>query len=357
MARFFYKSEVEKTGSSFRIELLTPDDQEPDGHATFVLEQLELGEEIEDSNLWTPVGQAACGVPLVDGARLRIIATDLGEGIVEAAIDSVLVTGFKNSAACSEGVGALCDPDDGGACGDDLLCCPRGPINDGIYRCAEPIAGLILGNPPQNPEAPNNGPLGCDAPDLTVTENGIQMWTEDLWVESDSCELLEGCVGGTGWRKVLRFDAQTPNLGSKDLVMGIPSNHPDLYHYSPCHKHYHFDGYARYGLLDGDDEVVGGHKQAFCMVDWRSWAWPWLMGNEGGGDDANYNCFNQGISRGWEDVYAADLPCQFVDVTDLDPGDYTLRIEVNPPLVSSEARLLTERDYGNNVLDIPVQVP
>lgn len=356
-ARFFYKSEVEEFGSWLRVELLVPDDEEPGGFAVFVLDQLEAEEDVTGTNVWTPIGLGTCGVPTVEGARLRFVAQDLGDGIIEAAIDSVEVKGFKNEDVCADGPGGLCDPKDPQSCGDGLLCCPQGTLNAGIHRCEEPVLDLDVSNPPAGPADPNNGVPGCDAPDLTVDDDGMEMWIEDVFVEQDACTLYEGCVGGTGWRKLLRFDAQTPNLGSRDLVMGIPSNHPDLYHFSECHMHYHFDGYVEYALLDGDDELSGGHKQAFCLVDWRSWAWPWLEGKEDMGDEGYYNCFNQGISRGWEDVYAADLECQWVDITDVPPGDYTLRIEVNPPPPSSETRLLIERNYDNNVLEVPVQIP
>jgi hypothetical protein len=357
MARFFYKSETGETGSRLSIELVVPDPDDPEDEAVFVLEQLEAALDVEGQNAWTAVGLSACGVPAVDGARLRIVATDVGTGIVEAAVDSVRVTGYQDQAPCENGIGGLCDPDDPDTCAEGLICCGQGVLDTGVHRCAEAVASLDLDDPPADPDAPGNGPLGCDLPDLTVREEGMRTWFEDVFVEPDSCTLYEGCVDGSGWRTVLRFDAQTPNVGSRDLVMGIPANHPDLYSFSPCHQHYHFDGYARYALLDGKDVVATGHKQAYCLVDWRSWAWPWLGGLEVDGDDWSFNCYNQGISRGWEDVYEAEIDCQWVDVTDVTPGDYVLRIEVNPTPPFANTRLLVERDYGNNVLEIPIQVP
>ena len=63
-----------------------------------------------------------------------------------------------------------------------------------------------------------------------------------------------------------------------------------------------------------------------------------------------YSCLRQGISRGWADVYTSDLPCQWIDVTDLPPGRYTLRLVVNP------LRTLPESDYDNNLFTIDVQL-
>lgn len=357
LSRFLYKSELEQTGSGLRFELLAPNDQAPGGFDVHVLQELEVGDEIEEANTWTPMAISGCGAPTVEEMRLRIVATDIDDGIIEAAIDSVLITGFQNDDACTPGPGALCDPNAAEPCPDELLCCSQGTLQKGIYRCETAVRDLNFDDPPAQPGDPNNGELGCDAPDITISEDGMDVYLEDIFVEDDSCTLLEGCVGGTGWRTVLRFDVQTPNVGSTDLVMGIPSNHPDLYHYSSCHMHQHFDGYANYTLLDGNDAVATGHKQAFCLVDWESWAWPWLVGPPQDGDDGQFNCFNQGISRGWQDDYEADLDCQWIDVTDVDPGNYTLRIDVNPPPPNSQTPLLIERDYANNVLEVPVQIP
>ena len=74
--------------------------------------------------------------------------------------------------------------------------------------------------------------------------------------------------------------------------------------------------------------IAAGHKQAFCLVDIENWAWPEL-----GNGDPTYTCINQGISVGWLDVYDRFLDCQWIDVTGVPYGDYTLRIEVNLPPV------------------------
>jgi hypothetical protein len=130
--------------------------------------------------------------------------------------------------------------------------------------------------------------------------------------------------------------------------MGVPSNHPDLFHFSECHGHYHFDGYANYQLVDGVGTPVAlGHKQAFCLIDLTDWS-NW--------DNWNYDCGNQGISVGMGDIYGAGLDCQFIDVTDVPPGNYTLRVELNQPLPETAVPPLVERDYGNNITETPVTI-
>jgi hypothetical protein len=217
-----------------------------------------------------------------------------------------------------------------------------------VYRCAEAVPSITYPDP-GGPIGTFNGPLGCDAPDLFVEPQGMDVYEDEGFFTETSCEMYEGCITEPGWRRLLRFDTQTPNAGSRDLTMGVPSNHPDLFHWSECHGHYHFDGYAFYDLLDGSGAVVAtGHKQAFCLLDWSPWAWA--------DDDGTHSCGNQGISVGWEDVYGSYLDCQYIDITAVTPGDYTLRISVNLPQAETAVAPLVERDYANNVLEVPVTI-
>ena len=47
----------------------------------------------------------------------------------------------------------------------------------------------------------------------------------------------------------------------------------------------------------------------------------------------------------------ADLDCQWIDVTDIEPGRYLLRVEVN------SGRSLLESTFENNVLTVQVDIP
>jgi hypothetical protein len=302
------------------------------------------------ANLWTPREYAVCGLPMVAGSRLRITATDDGAGILEAAIDTVSVHAHDFATVCGTGEGGQCDPSLGAAaCPDALLCCGNGVVNAGVYRCSEPVAGLDYDDPPATEDDPGNGAIGCPGPDLTIDESQIAPVLTDIMVMPDSCLLIEGCVGGTGTRTIMRFDTFTPNIGSADLALGVPANEPDIFHFSDCHGHHHFDEYARYELSDALGLVATGRKQAFCLLDFLPWAWP--------GDLAEFDCTNQGISRGWADIYQSDLPCQWIDVTDVPPGEYTLRIEINQPREDSALPLLLESDYTNNTAEVAVTLP
>ena len=44
--------------------------------------------------------------------------------------------------------------------------------------------------------------------------------------EPGDCAIVEGCVGGPGSRKLLRFTGVFQNLGTEDLVLGSPEGNP-----------------------------------------------------------------------------------------------------------------------------------
>ncbi|MEO5581243.1 MAG: lysyl oxidase family protein [Saprospiraceae bacterium] len=181
-------------------------------------------------------------------------------------------------------------------------------------------------------------------PDLTIDSARLKSSAvvKNAVFKTNDCALVEGCVGGTGKRKLLRFDVATPNIGTADLVLGDPSS-SSLFLYSACHRHYHFSGYAKYELLNSSDvTIITGRKQAFCLEDYAKYAT-----NAGPG---KFTCSNQGITVGWQDIYGSYLDCQWLDITDLAPGNYKLRVSINP-----EATLL-ESNYANNVAVVLIKV-
>jgi len=228
-----------------------------------------------------------------------------------------------NGAAGSASEAYVCEP----ACADGQMCCPTG-----VHTECVPI-----------------DVDGCGVPDLVIDEAAAASSVDVTYVNvaADPCLLEEACVGGGGWRRVLTFDTTTPNIGTGDLVVGAPSmGNPD-FEYSTCHGHYHFSGYAVYDLLDTNGNLVAsGHKQAFCLRDDEQ-----ILNEPGVRTQKFYTCSNQGISRGWSDVYFVGLPCQWVDITDVPAGDYELRIRINP------TKRIYELDYDNNELIVAVTIP
>src|SRR5262245_2972790 len=187
-------------------------------------------------------------------------------------------------------------------------------------------------------------------PDLTVDQDlaartvGIEL---GVFSPSD-CVLqpADTCVGGVGGRKLLRFTMESHNVGTGDLVIGDPkAASPYSFVFSPCHSPYPFAGYSLYEVHSrGQPNVVAaGRKESFCIEDTHPLA--------AIPPPQHYSCFNMGLTAGWGDRYDRSLDCQWIDVTDVPPGDYDLYITVNP------GRILPESDYSNNTAIVPVTIP
>jgi hypothetical protein len=192
------------------------------------------------------------------------------------------------------------------------------------------------------------GATSGNLPDLGVDENDLR---DSVMIETknftpDNCAVFEGCVDGTGNRRLLRFNTTTPNYGPGDVFLGDPRG-SSTFEYSSCHNHYHFKEYADYRLLDmGGNIVARGHKQAFCLVD--LWQPPGLRGRA---DPQFDHCGYQGISAGWADVYHRGLDCQWIDITGVPSGRYILEVVINP------AHVIRENNYSNNTARTEVVIP
>ena len=178
----------------------------------------------------------------------------------------------------------------------------------------------------------------------------------------NDCAVQEGLVRGIGRRALVRFDVSAANLGAADLFLGDPTTQTNLFAYSACHRHYHFTGYATYELLNATGTVVvTGRKQAFCLEDFEP-----AVSNP---TPAKYNCGYQGISAGWADTYGSYLDGQWLDITGVPPGNYYLRVIINPynvtlwqggtidPSNVPTALAMQESDYSNNTAVVPVRIP
>jgi len=196
-------------------------------------------------------------------------------------------------------------------------------------------------------------PLPDLEPDRATLESSVAL--DLLAFQPGHCVLLPAdlCVGGPGSRKLLRFSVLARNNGPGDLIVGAPAQSPDMFEFSECHGHFHFESFARYELRASDGTLVAtGHKQSFCVEDTERIA-----------DDAplerKYSCTLgsptpdaiQGVQAGWGDLYPSTLDCQWVDVTDVPPGDYQLHVFLN------DAAVLPETTYLNNETSIPVSIP
>ena len=185
--------------------------------------------------------------------------------------------------------------------------------------------------------APNpNCPAG---PDLMLVESELRsslyLTTEN---SNDACLISEGCMNGYGMRDVLKFTTWIKNIGVQDYYIGQPSQNPQQFTWDNCHSHFHYDGYAEYILFDSSGyQLPIGFKNGFCVMDLEC----------SGGGTAKYGCSDMGITAGCGDIYSSGLQCQWVDVTDVDPGDYTLVVRTNWDQ-APDALGRYESDYSNN---------
>ncbi len=216
-------------------------------------------------------------------------------------------------------------------------------------------------------------PIGPKLPDLIVDPLLLRaqlVLTEESF-GPNSCTVHEGCVSAAGTHLLLRFTSSTPNIGQADLFVGDPKQClGDLFRFSECHQHLHFQEYADYRLwtLAGYEnwaaqrdlsqpantgrnaqllaqaresgELLVGRKQGFCVIDIAPFNEP---GGPQPGPPRYQSCgSNQGIKVAWADQYVQLLACQFIQMTGVPEGDYVLEDHVNPE------QLFPESDYTNN---------
>ncbi|XP_018426538.1 PREDICTED: protein-lysine 6-oxidase isoform X3 [Nanorana parkeri] len=183
-------------------------------------------------------------------------------------------------------------------------------------------------------------------PDLVPDPYYIQssIYVQKVSMYSLRCAAEENCLASSAYRSdvkdydqrvLLRFPQRVKNQGTADF---LPSRPRYSWEWHSCHQHYHsMDEFSHYDLLDASSQrrVAEGHKASFCLEDTSC-------------DYGYYRRFactahTQGLSPGCYDTYNADIDCQWIDITDVKPGNYILKVSVNP------SYLVPESDYSNNI--------
>lgn len=209
-----------------------------------------------------------------------------------------------------------------------------------------------------------------DGADLDVVGEGLDNHRIVYrYISEDSCAVAEGCVSGTGWRRLLQFDASVHNKGAKALDIGAvdyylqnaatPLGAHNIFQYSECHEHYHFSHYGDFVLESG--EGVVGNKQAFCLQSTSRYS-----NNESSPLTHPYGaCDYQGMQAGWGDDYGAGIECQWIDITDVPAETVALSFAANPdgflceglPILDEEDHLTFERTEFTTPDGEPVDRP
>lgn len=118
--------------------------------------------------------------------------------------------------------------------------------------------------------------------------------------------------------------------------------------YHEGHAHTHVDNYAIYHLAHPPtpaNAIASGSKTTFCIIDTNEID-SGLTGNPGSATYTWCSSDTQGMSVGWGDKYSYNLPDQDIDITNLQPGEYKLIIEINP--VVGSKRGILEISYDDN---------
>lgn len=185
----------------------------------------------------------------------------------------------------------------------------------------------------------------CSGPDLVILKEPLVNSLYLSTINADNCDINEGCTTGYGQRYVINFNTDIANIGDLDYFIGDPNNNPNQFDFVNCHQHAHYKGYAEYILFDeNNQETPVGFKSGFCVMD--------LICPNGGG---KFGCGQMGISAGCIDSYAAGTRCNWIDITDVMPGNYTLVVRTNWDQ-SPDALGRHEIDYTNNWTQICIKI-
>jgi hypothetical protein len=201
---------------------------------------------------------------------------------------------------------------------------------------------------PAEPRVPDLAPWPAVMSDYRISEEGGRRL---LRFSSAILNVGDGPIEVRGRRRGDTMEAFQVLYAKRGRKQRIPIGE---FEYHPEHFHWHLVEVAEYRLKDSLGVVLrASDKISFCLLDTnrvrrdlpRS---PRQRRYLTCSSNRRARSLKAGVSVGWADVYRRNLPDQWVDVTGLPSGTYTLEVELDPG-----ARLV-EKTRDNNTASIEV---
>jgi hypothetical protein len=302
-----------------------------------------------------------------------------GNGMFDSLTEECDGTAFGGATCASLGMGggtlactSTCDFDTSG-CGATSGC------GNGILEAGEACDGASFGGMTCEDFGLTSGSLTCSAtctitrtscigPDLMVLADGLDGTapSTDLFITMgynlNSCEVATCNAGGTTGRRILEFTLVSENIGNATLHFGSPTAilppYTGLWTYAgaAC-GYYQFNDYATFWLCPSSVadcanapasmHSADGAKGSFCFIENYGDAPDWTGAPASCG---MYDCGDMGQQPGCADDYFTGLDCQWIDITGLASGSYTMCAWIDP------TNVVYELNDNNNISCVTVSI-
>jgi len=214
--------------------------------------------------------------------------------------------------------------------------------------------------------------------DETAFENSVRFATRQ---RVQVGEVEEGCASGTENRSLVRFDLRVKNRGPGDVAFGAvectstnaspecfgrscelnpacccggqslcttaDGGSSDFFRFSCAHRAAIFRVGARVELVDGSNTVVRSRLHGLLLRDTEQ------LDKSDDCDAPNPHRIGEiGLRAECAALQPSSVGCQYIDATGVAPGDYTVRVTVNPLFA------IQESDHDNTVIgDVTISAP
>lgn len=198
---------------------------------------------------------------------------------------------------------------------------------------------LVTTSSSSDPQSVNGNANGANlVSDTDFLANSLTIQTRTF--PMSTCAVQDGGTN-SGKRRVLSFGTRIVNAGDQDLVMGNEKTNTENFVYLSCSRKYAVKDLVNYVILDESTNlhVAGPFSRSLILQDSKR-AFQ-VVNGKGTLESKKFTEKKQGLATGWCAIYPKHSDSQWIDVTDLQPGNYVLRTIVQTPVTHSNAWLRT----------------